>query len=581
VKTGVAAMKRTLMKMSILLSVMLFAFAGCKTTAEEVVEEPAPPVEVEVPEVPPAEPAPEPEPAPAPAPAPEPAPEPAPVPEKEPYTTRTQVGYLTKDVSTSEALFGDSAFVDTIHDAQLMITGADVSFASAPIVGYKLSKGPIYVEDILAAQQMFGVKSGGPWLYVAKMSGREIDKYLEYSASLWAKNKDKILAGDVAGLDYYNWDSAAGINYVVNIAKPAGDRVEITSMADGSKFDANKMYSVVLNAFRANDMGGYLTKGLGVTPKAASSRVEKIITVNLEKGFAAGPQMLGTITPKLNRNWSVISEAPKSVAKAEPKKEEAPAEEKPKPAPAVEEKKEPAVPGDRVVGYLAETIETSEALFSDSVLVDTIHQAQLDFTGADISFASAPVVSIDLLKGPVYVRDIRYAQESFGIQSGVPWFYVVEMTGEEIDAYLEHSYGMWYKEMKSINDGLLKGDAYYNWDTAAGIHYVVDVRKPAGNKVNIKTNADGSKFKRDATYTVVLNALRANDVGGYISEGLGMSMKEAQSRVKNVITIDLEKGYEMGERMLGTIEPVYDENWFASPIIWAQRGMEADMERMK
>jgi hypothetical protein len=558
--------------------VLIISLVGCKTTADEVVEEPAPPVEVEVPAVPPAEPAPEPEP--APAPAPEPAPEPAPAPEmEEPYTTKTQVGYLTKDVSTSEALFGDSAFVDTIHDAQLMLTGADVSFASAPIVGYKLSKGPIYVEDILAAQQMFGVKSGGPWLYVARMSGSEIDKYLEYSASLWVKNKDKIMAGDVAGLDYYNWDSAAGINYVVNIAKPAGERVEITSMADGSKFDANKMYSVVLNAFRAQDMGGYLTKGLGVTPQAASSRVEKVITIDLEKGFEAGAQMLGTITPKLTKNWSVISVAPMTEAKEEPAKEEAPAEEKPAPAP--EEKKEPAVPGDRVVGYLAETIETTEALFKDSVLVDTIHQVQLDFTGADISFASAPVVSIDLLKGPIYVRDLRYAQETFGLQSGVPWFYVVEMTGNEIDAYLEHSYGMWYKEMKSINEGLLKGDDYYNWDTAAGIDYVVDVRKPAGNKVNIKTNADGSKFYADETYTVVLNALRANDMGGYISEGLGMSMKEAQSRVKKVITIDLEKGYEMGERMLGTIEPVYNENWFASPIIWAQRGMEADMERMK
>jgi 2',3'-cyclic-nucleotide 2'-phosphodiesterase/3'-nucleotidase len=140
---------------------------------------------------------------------------------------------------------------------------------------------------------------------------------------------------------------------------------------------------------------------------------------------------------------------------------------------------------------------------------------------------------------------------------------------------------MWYKEMKSISEGLLNGDDYYNWDSAAGINYVVDVRKPAGDKVNIKTNADGSKFDRDATYTVVLNAFRANDMGGYISEGLGMSMREAQSRVKSAITIDLEKGYEMGERMLGTIEPVYTENWFASPIIWAQRGMEADMERMK
>ncbi len=562
--------KQTFMRLTIGL-VLIITLVGCKTTAEEPVEEAAAPVaapeQIAEPEP---EPVPEPEPAPVEEEAPEPEPEPVPEEEEEMISPDTQIGYLTESVSTSEALYGDSAFVDTIHAAQLMVTGADVSFASAPIVGYKLPAGPIYVRDILDIQKMFGVKSGGPWLYVAKMSGREIDRYLEHSANLWVANIDKIQSGDVKGLEYYNWDSAAGINYTVNIDKPAGDRVTITSMADGSTFDPNKMYSVVVNAFRANDMGGYLSEGLGVSPQAAQARVERVISVNLEAGFKAGENMLGRITPQLNKNWSVVRE-PKAVPKPEAKPEAKP---EVKPAP------KPEVPGDTVVGYLAETVETDDVWFGDSVLVDTIHAAQLELTGADVSFASAPIAGMDLIEGPIYVRDIRNAQDMFGVDSGV-WYYVVEMTGEEIDAYLEHSYGKWYRQMTSINEGLLGGTVYYNWDSAAGIEYVVNVRKAAGEKVEISATSGGKLFDFDKTYTVVLNALRANDAGGYISEGLGMSMSEAQSRVKKIITIDLEKGFKMGERMLGTIEPVLVENWYTTPIIWARRGMEHDMQQMK
>lgn len=234
------------------------------------------------------------------------------------------------------------------------------------------------------------------------------------------------------------------------------------------------------------------------------------------------------------------------------------------------------------VGYLASNVESTPALFGDSAYVDMLHEMQLKLTGADISFAAAPMVGLDLYKGPIYARDILLATEMFGLESGQPWLYTAEMTGAEIDAYLEYSYGMWFKQMKSINDGLLKGLDYYNWDSAAGIKYVVDVRKPAGQKVNIKTTvADGLKFESDKVYTVVLNAYRAADVAGYISKGVGLTMKEAQSRVKSVFSVDLLKGFMMGENMLGTLDPVADENWFLSPIVWAKRGMEKDMALLK
>jgi len=74
--------------------------------------------------------------------------------------------------------------------------------------------------------------------------------------------------------------------------------------------------------------------------------------------------------------------------------------------------------------------------------------------------------------------------------------YTMTMTGEEIRKYLEFSYSEWLNTMKGADDFLLKlrlgkdgkpvitnGKAWlrnqsYNFDSATGIDYVVDVSKP-------------------------------------------------------------------------------------------------------
>ena len=234
------------------------------------------------------------------------------------------------------------------------------------------------------------------------------------------------------------------------------------------------------------------------------------------------------------------------------------------------------------VGTLTETVDTTDALFGDSTFVDLIHTAQLKMTGADISFAAPVITNYKLLKGPIYVRDILYAIDMFGVDGDQPLLYTGEMTGEEIDAYLEYAYAHWFKRMNSINDNLLGGDDYYNWDSAAGINYIVDVRKPVGQKVKITTTADGLKFDINKTYTVVMNTYRAHDGGGYFSKGLGVtSAAEVRSRVKSAYSVNLLKGFMMGDKMLGDLTPETDRNWFASPIMWAKRGMEKDMKLLK
>ena len=80
----------------------------------------------------------------------------------------------------------------------------------------------------------------------------------------------------------------------------------------------------------------------------------------------------------------------------------------------------------------------------------------------------------------------------------------MEMSGQEIKDYLEFSYGNWINQMKDENGHLLKfkldetgnlvysertkspelEERFYNFDSAAGFEYVVDVTKPVGEKIN-------------------------------------------------------------------------------------------------
>ena len=92
--------------------------------------------------------------------------------------------------------------------------------------------------------------------------------------------------------------------------------------------------------------------------------------------------------------------------------------------------------------------------------------------------------------------------------------YTMELTGQEIKDYLEFSYANWFNQMKTENDHLLKfklddagnikysertkspelEERYYTYETAAGIDYVVDVTRPAGEKVTIESLSNGNSF---------------------------------------------------------------------------------------
>ncbi|MFQ5604113.1 MAG: bifunctional metallophosphatase/5'-nucleotidase [bacterium] len=232
------------------------------------------------------------------------------------------IGRFTKSVSTRDAIFGNSAFVDLIHQIQLELTGADVSFTAPLSFEARIQKGTVFVRD------MFKLYKYENLLYTMELSGQEIKDLLEYSYGRWfnqMQNADDHLLNFVRddqgrlrrsarnGSYYlnartYNFDSAAGIRYTVDVSKPAGSRVVIQSMADGSPFELHQTYRVAINSYRGNGGGGHLTNGAKIPKAELAERVLASTDKDLRFYLMKWIEKNKVVTPKLLGNWKVIPE---------------------------------------------------------------------------------------------------------------------------------------------------------------------------------------------------------------------------------------------------------------------------------
>ena len=226
-----------------------------------------------------------------------------------------KIGRFTQPISTRPAYFGPSAFVDLIHRLQLEIGKAEISLAAPLSFDARIEAGDIYVSD------MFNLYKYENMLYTMSLSGKEIRGALEMSYALWTNQMhspgDPLLLlreSSVSGAEErtffqhpsYNFDSAAGIIYTVDVTRPAGEKVTILSMADGTPFDENRMYKVAVNSYRGNGGGELLTKGAGISQEELKSRILFSTDKDLRYYLMQYIEQRQIVTPRSLDQWKFI-----------------------------------------------------------------------------------------------------------------------------------------------------------------------------------------------------------------------------------------------------------------------------------
>lgn len=204
--------------------------------------------------------------------------------------TLQKVGELECGLRTRDGYTGMSDYLNLVHTLGLSQKGVDISFAAPLTFDGTVAAGTLVYNDL------FTIYPYENQMFVLKMSGKEIKDYLEHSYDLWINTLSpaqlRAGAGETSpallkivrradprtsrdGWSFvnrsYNFDSAAGLNYTVDVTKPAGGRVTISSMADGTDFEPGREYSVAMTSYRACGGGGLL-EAAGIAPGDLGSR---------------------------------------------------------------------------------------------------------------------------------------------------------------------------------------------------------------------------------------------------------------------------------------------------------------------
>ena len=228
-----------------------------------------------------------------------------------------QIGTFKNTIHSRESFFGSCAFNDFILNLQLEMTKADISFNAPLQFNSAINAGPVYVSD------MFNLYKYENQLYVMRLTGEEIRKHLEMSYDLWVntmKSPDDHLLlldtqtkGDQQRLGFknlsFNFDSAAGIDYEVDVTKPDGEKVKILRMSNGQPFDEKKWYNVAVNSYRGNGGGELLTRGAGIPKDSLDSRIIYRSKRDQRYYLMEAIEKMGTIEAKANNNWKFVPEA--------------------------------------------------------------------------------------------------------------------------------------------------------------------------------------------------------------------------------------------------------------------------------
>ncbi|HSV87344.1 MAG TPA: bifunctional UDP-sugar hydrolase/5'-nucleotidase, partial [Bacteroidales bacterium] len=245
------------------------------------------------------------------------------------------------------------------------------------------------------------------------------------------------------------------------------------------------------------------------------------------------------------------------------------------------------------VGQLKGDMKSIDAFFGSAPFVDIVHDLQLQMTDADISFTAPLSFNQTLRSGTMRVRDF------FNLYRFENYLYVMELTGTEILNYLEYSYGLWLNQMTGPDDHLLLfreddngqpladsrgsfrlSNPSFNFDSAAGILYTVDVSKPAGQRITISGMEDGTPFKHEKTYRVAINSYRGSGGGGHLTDGAGIPHEKLQERI--VFTSENDLRSEMIDyfREKKEVSAKARNNWRIVPESWVENARERDLQKL-
>lgn len=166
---------------------------------------------------------------------------------------------------------------------------------------------------------------------------------------------------------------------------------------------------------------------------------------------------------------------------------------------------------DAVVAQAGTALSGARGRFEDSALVDAIHEVQLHFARAQVSFTALFQPGVEVPAGPVTRRALAalylYDNE----------LYAIDGNGRMVREALENAarYFRSCPEAPCTSGPLVeRGIPGYNYDMAQGVEYELDLRRPVGSRIR-DLRYRGAPLRDDQPLRIALNNYRAAGSAGY------------------------------------------------------------------
>lgn len=198
----------------------------------------------------------------------------------------------------------DTALIDLINEVQTYYTDADVSAAALFNMDANLHEGEIRKCDTSLVYKYSNT------LYKLEMTGQQLKKYMEWSASYY----NTYQPGDLTisfneDIRAYNYDMFSGVNYEINLAKDPGSRIEQLTWPNGTPVKDEDVFTIAVNNYRASSQllspgeifseGEPLPKLLEIDVKGEVGGVRELLGLYITEVKG------GTIEPHVDNNWKV------------------------------------------------------------------------------------------------------------------------------------------------------------------------------------------------------------------------------------------------------------------------------------
>ena len=200
-----------------------------------------------------------------------------------------------------------------------------------------------------------------------------------------------------------------------------------------------------------------------------------------------------------------------------------------------------------VVAKLDRELTGRTGRIEDHPLVDIIHRAQLEATGADTSLAA--LFGITHWKpGPLTMRDIYslYFYENKLVS--------VEITGQQLKDALEYAVAR-FNTFPWNGAGPFNGPLY-NLDFAQGVQYEIDLSNPAGQRI-VNLRRGGEAILPAEKLTLAINSYRWSGGGDFEMLRHAKVVKKVDRQVRDLIAEML--------RREGNVNATADNNWRIVP----------------